>query len=106
MISTRLAFSLIAALLGVLLVAPAHASSTRGLVVAMDSIPGSEHCELVIEDEYAKRKLYFLAHKKVCEQRTQWIGKTALFHLSLVDVGRNRLEAVATRVKAWPEKTP
>ena len=95
----------IAATLFVMLITgTAHAGSTRGMVVAMNPIPGSEHCELVIEDEYAKRTLYFLAYKSVCEQRAQWVGKTALFHLSLVDVGRNRLEAVATRVKEWPAK--
>lgn len=92
------------ALLLALLAGSVHAASTRGLVVAMDPIPGSPHCKLTVDDEFAKRKLHFLAQPNLCAQREQWVGKTALFHLSLVDLGRSRLEPVATRVKAWPDR--
>ena len=81
----------------------ANASSTRGLVVSMTPIPGATHCELVVEDEWAGRRLSFFAQKEVCEQRGKWVGRRASFHLSLVDVG-GRLEPVATRVGPWPSK--
>ena len=82
----------------------AHASSTRGLVVSMDHLPGSAHCVLVIMDDDFKRKMSFLARKDVCEQRGAWVGKTAEFHLSLTDVG-GRLAPMATRAKPWPAKS-
>lgn len=82
---------------------PAPASSTRGVVVSMDEIEGSPHCALVIEDEPSGRRLAFYAHQRICEQRAGLVGKRALFHLSLIDVGRQRLEAVATRVIPWSE---
>lgn len=77
-----------------------HAASTRGLVRAMTPLEGSSYCELAVDDELAGRTLYFIAHKSVCEQRTQWVGRRAVFHLSLVDFS-GKLEPVATRVRPW-----
>jgi hypothetical protein len=83
----------------------ALASSARGLVLAIEPIAGSELCLLALEDAHLGRRIEIFAEPAVCSQRAQWIGRTALFHLSLADMG-GRLEPVATRVSAWsPART-
>lgn len=96
----------VAGCLALAMASPAQASSTRGLVVSMDPLPGSSQCELVIDDELSSRRLSFVASAHVCAQRAQWVGKRALFHLSLADLG-GRLYPMATRVGPWPgEEAP
>jgi hypothetical protein len=90
----------LAALCALFACASASASSARGLVLSIEPIAGSALCALALDDAYLKRRIEFLAEPAVCAQREQWIGRTALFHLSLADMG-GRLEPVATRVSAW-----